>query len=158
MHYPLLQLRKTKPLHEISFGKQENLESFGMSSSLIYPFEVSSEDQNSLDGDCQDSICSLSYKFIQRRDTTCKWVTHKGLKEPTAFLRYKVPCFLSFKMICTTLEDNPCGDFGIDLNFSDNGSEKVCRQGQLHSDASLSYQSTAEIKLWYYERSNYQVC
>lgn len=64
---------------------------------------------------------------------------------------------ISFKMICPTLEDNPCGDFGIDLDFSSGESEQICRERQLHSNAAISQKDSAGIKLWFSRGSNYRV-
>lgn len=55
-------------------------------------------------------------------------------------------CISNF--ICSVLNDNPCGDFGLELTYSQGKTQDVCFVGELHRET-LNASASLEVDLWY---------
>lgn len=90
---------------------------------VIYQTRIAIGD---LDG-CTADKCYRSFKFQTRSKESCQ-----------------------FAFVCSRLEEEPCGDFGIELAYPAMGSasDQVCHPGAIHR-SKLESGETANITLWH---------
>ena len=82
--------------------------------------------------DCDNNICSVSYRFSRIAST---------------------PCNVSF--VCTKLTGDPCAEYQIGVTFNDEDRQKYCYGGEAYLGL-LETDEYVDVDLWYVDKSEFK--
>ena len=91
-----------------------------LSSRIVYHIK-----ENLGDAYCLQDKCVMQHQFKWLREGNC-----------------------SFKLICSKLTGHVCGNYGVDLDFSNGAESSVCQQGQFYGHAMVSREEVT-VSVWH---------
>ena len=126
IHDFTFQLSSSRLLEPFEFYREGAVANAqGFSPVLIYNTIIKRDDGSVQNCSVEEDKCQQEYSFKQWHSSSCQ-----------------------FNFVCSQLEENPCGDFGLSLNVgNEDKNEDVCHPGIIHS-AELRHKTSVKIGLW----------